>query len=470
MSRRALQRAGLFLLCLLMYGLVWLKTGFIPVNGGAGFDGAYYQHYIIQIAHGQWPSDPYRMMRMAGFAPAILAVHWGLPAAHIVAFQAVVNALVLAAAAPMFASTLQRLGARASRSALATAVLVLSWPYWVMPMYYPLLSDHLALALAVLALWAWAASSMGLLLGLTAASAFVMPGLSLVPLALLALPYRAQALATPCAGWRHWVFGGLLGCIVLLILALGQISGDEILHHPEGTTLGLPALRPLTLLMLALVLVGVAAAWTRLLAGIHLWQRLSWRRLLVGALALGLAVLTLRLGLDWTRGYRGPTLVHNLLLQGLAAPGKPLVAHLVFFGPVFVVALMLCLSKRAATLGASGFPLLVTISAMLPVLVLGSESRQWIGFFPLLVAFAVLHDRSPRTTGLLVVWSLVFTMGMFGLSRTGDVDQPGSMLWAYVVYQGPWMPNGVYAVMLPVLALLAWAIHTGQRKPGGVSA
>ena len=467
MNHRVLRRAGLLLLCLLMYGLVWLKTGFIPVNGGAGFDGAYYHQYILQIAHGEWPSDPYRMIRMAGFAPAILAVHWGLPAAHVVAFQAAINALVLSLAALAFDDAMLRLGTSRARAALATVVLFLSWPYWVMPIYYPLLSDHLALAMAVLALWAWVAGRAGLLLGLTAASVFVMPGLSLVPLALLALPYSTAALATPGAGWRHWVFAGLLGCMALLMLALGQIGSDEILHHPKGTTLGLPALRPLTLLALAGVLVGIAAAWTRLLAGAPLWQRLSWRRLLAGMLALGLAVLALRLGLDWTRGYRGPALVHNLLLQGLAAPGKPLVAQLVFFGPVFAVALVLCLSRRAAALGARGFPLLVTISAMLPVLALGSESRQWIGFYPLLVAFAVLHDRSPRTTGLLVVWSLVFTVGVFGLSRTGEVDQPGSMLWAYVVHQGPWMPNGVYAVMLPVLVGLAWAIHTGQREPDG---
>lgn len=126
----------------LLYLLLWFKNGPIPIHGGAGFDGAVYRGYIVQLAQGHVPpGDPYRLMRMLGFLPAILAAHWGLPSNQIVVFQAFFNASTLAMAAVIFFHTLGQLTRRPVHAACATGILVLSWPYAVMPVYYPLLGE-----------------------------------------------------------------------------------------------------------------------------------------------------------------------------------------------------------------------------------------------------------------------------------------------------------------------------------------
>src|SRR5574337_424123 len=88
-----------------------------------------------------------------------------------------VNAITLATAAVLFHDSIERLTASPARAALATATLILSWPCAVMPIYYPLLSDHLALAVAVAALAAWTNQRTGWLQALAVASIFIMPGL-----------------------------------------------------------------------------------------------------------------------------------------------------------------------------------------------------------------------------------------------------------------------------------------------------
>lgn len=444
----------LFLLFLLLSLLAWLKAGFIAANGGAGFDGAYYLHHIIQVARGRLPvEDPYRLIRMPGFLPAISAVYLGLPAERIVAFQAAVNALTLAAAAVAFHGFIERLTASAAKAAVATGVLFVSWPVWVMPVYYPMLSDHLAVAVSVWSLRAWIGRRTTALHVLTVGSLFIMPGLSLVPLALAALPYNRPAPPTP-TGWKTWVFVLLAaGCLALLI-PLGRLSDAQILNHPEGTTLGLPAFRIASTFVLEAALLCIAALWTRLLCGRVLWQRLAWGPLAVGCIGLALAAGAVWEALDWQAGFKGPSLLQNLLLQGMAAPGKPLVAHLLYFGPAFVLALVHCV--RGACTGSAEFPLLVIVTAFLPLLVLGSESRQWIYLFPLLVTLAIQQARSWRTQAILVAWALLFAAAFLTLSRTGDSDLPGSVAWAYLLYQGPWMHNSVYTALV-MTCLLASA-------------
>lgn len=468
MNGRRAGYAGLFLLCLLMHGLVWLKTGFIPVEGGAGFDGMYYRQYIVELAQGQWPHDPYRMMRMAGFAPAILAVRLGLPAEGIVAFQAALNAVTLAAAALAFCSAIERLTGRTRTALLATGALLLSWPWAVMPVYYPLLSDHLALAASALALRAWSGGQTRLLQALAAAGVFIMPGLSLVPLALLALPPDRQPEPLQ-PGWRWSVFVPLALAALALLVPLHHLSDAQILHHPEGNTLGQPALKPLSMAALVGALLCVAAAWTRILSGRALWQRLAWRPLAAGVLLTGMALACAGLLLDWAQGFRGPSLAQNLLLQGMAAPAKPLVAHAVQFGPAFVLVLLYGCGPARWVASSRAFTPLVALVAFLPLLVLGSESRQWVCFFPLMPALVALNSQGTRALVLLNAYGVAFIAVVLSLSRAGDIHQVGSMLWAYLVYSGPWMPQRVYLLALAAtaacLAAGAWVL---ARRRGAI--
>lgn len=291
-----------------------------------------------------------------------------------------------------------------------------------------------------------------------------MPGLFLVPLGLLALPYKRQPPAVQL-GWNPWIFSALAIPAIGLAFPISQLSDAEILNHPQGTTLGLPAWRLPTMILLQATLIGIAAIWTRLLASPALWRSLAWRSIAGGLVLIGLGFLTVWAALDWQQGFRGPPLHYNLLRQSMAAPGKPLVAHLLNFGPVFLLALVYCIDPHRFVRNSQSFALLAIVSAALPLYALGSESRQWIPFFPLLVALVALNVQGTKTLAWLTAYGLLFTLVIFLLRPEGDVQSTGSMLWTYLIYQGPWMPHWTYVpLLLATLALLLIPYWTSMLR------
>ena len=438
---------------LALYGLLQQVVGLIPFYGGAGFDGAIYIDYLQKIAAGEpVQGDPYRLMRLPGFVPTLLAAELGLPTASIVAWQRTANMLLLSVGLGLMFDLLRRLGQPARRAWLVVASLWLAWPYALMPVYNPMLSDHLALFCAVLSLWAWARSLRWLLGLLIVTSFWVMPGLFVVPLALLALPLAGrQADGAPSRlSLVFWVAGAglVLGFACVWVVAAG-VSAAEIDHHPPGTALGKSSLRPLTLTLIAGALLVAAVVAARLLSARAFWRSVQWPWA-AGAVALALigggSVL---LALDWGAGYKGPPLGHYLLLQGLAAPAKPLVAHFVYFGPLCVLAVAGVLCRLQALLDKGLAAVLGVCVGFLPLLVFASESRQWIYLLPLM---AVVAASSARTavlwlqllfSALLLAPALVLRPATEGAAALGMLSDGWQLYFGRL---GPWMGDGVYAV------------------------
>lgn len=131
------------------YAVVWKLVGLIPVNAGAGWDGAVYLEYLNKLVHGQRvEGDPYRLTRLPGFLPAAVALALGVGPDAVAPLQSVFNAVLLSAMAAVCYVTLAKRVDRPSIALCATGTLYFTWPYLVSPVYYPLLSDHPALALA----------------------------------------------------------------------------------------------------------------------------------------------------------------------------------------------------------------------------------------------------------------------------------------------------------------------------------
>ena len=447
MNRRPFNPAWLLLVLPLGYAVVWQLIGLIPVNAGAGWDGAVYLDYLAQWTRGQpIEGDPYRLTRLPGFLPAALALWLGLDRAHIPWLQVALNAALLSAVAALLGRTLLRQLERPAIAVWASGTLYFSWPYLVVPVFYPLLSDHLALVCAVLSLWAWFHGRRTLLAGLGLLSVWIMPGLFVVPLALIALPFDAQAAAFR-PGWRWPVFFLLAALAVAACWPMAGLSDEAIRHHPKGNALGLPGLKAWSIGVVLLGLLAVAALWTRLLSSPDFWRRIAWRPLIAAAAVVGLGGLSTWLVADWGAGFRGPALLDNLLLQAVAAPAKPLVAHVIYFGPVFLVALGLCLKPGA--LEPRAFPLCVLLTAVLPIFLMGSESRQWIGFLPVFVTLVALHERSRLRWRLLLGASVAgclpfVTLAPALLARTTEPGTVGMGWWWYLAHHGPWMPTGAY--------------------------
>lgn len=449
------------------YGLLLQVVGLIPFYGGAGFDGAIYIDYLQKIVAGEpVQGDPYRLMRLPGFVPALLAAEFGLPAAGIVAWQRTANMLLLSVGLGLMFDVLRRLGQPARRAWLVVASLWLAWPYALMPVYNPMLSDHLALFCAVLSLWAWARSLRWLQGLLIVASFWVMPGLFVVPFALLALPLAGRQADGALGRSRtaFWVVcaGLVLAFSCVWVVAAG-VPAVEIDHHPPGTTLGKSPLRPLTLVLIAGALLVAAVVAARLLSAQAFWRSVRWPW---AAAALALALIgggSVLLALDWRAGYKGPPLHHYLLLQGLAAPAKPLVAHFVYLGPLCVLAVAGALCRLHALLDKGLAAVLGVCVGFLPLLVFASESRQWIYLLPLMAVVAASSAPTAVLWLQLAFSALLLSPALVLRSATRAGSELGMLSDGWQLYFGrfgPWMGDGVYAVggslLLLFLLGVAW--------------
>jgi hypothetical protein len=464
-----------------LFVLVGLLTGRIPVAGGAGWDGSVYLRFVQAIATGSSVDlDPYRLSRIPGFLPAMIAAYGGMRGESLLQFQSIINVLMLTGSAGLFLYLLMGWGLSARVAWLATACLGLSWPWLIMPVFYPMLSDHLALVVAVLSLWSWDRHRTGQLALLAFASVWIMPGLFLVPLLLASVPKNRSHLDTKSATLMPALSRTLKVLIALPLVAVGfmslRIEDAEIVAHPgNGSSLGWLSLKYLSLTCLLLSLVVVWYVWSRLLTRRQFWSRLSLRGMAWATLATAGGFALLALLANWEHNYRGPPILHYLLVQSLAAPAKPLVAHFLYFGPVFLLAIAAVVRWAHAASEKSETPLYglaVVIIAFLPLLLLGSESRQWIALFPLCVAWLAMQLRSERRL-LPLALTAMFLLAPAAVLKSATARAVASGLplthtdWqVYFGRQGPWMSSDTYLVGLALLAfsLFAWLAMNRQWR------
>ncbi|WP_268799477.1 hypothetical protein [Pseudomonas huanghezhanensis] len=134
-----------------------LICGTIPVGNGAGWDGAGYLRVIEDIGKGIFlKNDPYHVTRLPGFALLILFSVLGFKGGDLVNIQIGVNILLATSSVILIYHTLTTLTSSKARSTICALTLLFSWPLLVMPVYYPILSDHIALFISCLSIWLWA--------------------------------------------------------------------------------------------------------------------------------------------------------------------------------------------------------------------------------------------------------------------------------------------------------------------------
>lgn len=170
-------------------------------------------------------------------------------------------------------------------------------------------------------------------------------------------------------------------------------------------------------------------------------------------LAIGFA--SIRLLVNWDTGFRGPPLLNFLALQASAAPLKSVVAHFLYFGPIFVVAMISCIFYKNSFRDSRSFPLFVVLLAFLPILLMGSESRQWIAVFPVAVVLVAMNQFNIRVLLLFLIFSVILCIPAFFLregmmAAFGDPAQKfSSEGWQlYFGRQGPWMSLRTYVIGL----------------------
>jgi|GEM_PF-1249722 len=464
-------------IALVLFTVASQITGHIPVAQGAGWDGAVYLRYAQTIAMGSLEgTGPYHLSRMFGFMPAILAALAGLQGQGLLLFQSILNSILLAISLGIFLRLLLDWGLSKRAAWIATTCLGLSWSWLIMPVFYPMLSDHIALVVSVLSMWAWSRKKPKLLAILAFTSVWIMPGLLLVPLLLACVPLGSGAKVKSTATLRPLFCLGLKVLIALPLIAVCfialQIEDTEIAMHPRGFDVAWLPLKYVSIACLFLSISVIWLAWTRLFTQRWFWSSLSLHGMILAIGASAISLLLLALAMDWDSGFRGPPLLHNMLLQSLAAPFKPLVAHFFYFGPVLPLAIASALrwsiilpdSKLDRHLG-----LVVVILAFLPFLLMGSESRQWIAVFPVCVAWLAVRLRSEWCMLPIALMTLVLLFPAVNLKPILQQADASQLPISHPDWQvffgriGPWMSRDSYINDLRILCSFILLIFTVER-------
>lgn len=448
----------------------------IPVNGGRGWDGAVYFSIIESWCSGELGRavDPYYFFR-TGSIIHLLPIQKAFDSPQITLSAARVFSSFFATAGVLLAVAASlRAYPKTSRNVYSHILIGLgscaTFAVFVMPSFYPVLSDHLGIFVsgACLYTWrAWVGWKLKIFLLFTAAfSILVMPPLFLIPAFFLMFPnseskreikkFRLfsliRILLKKLCTSKFWILVKICFPIFSLlgIFLLGtSITDQELVSRPTRTFAGLIELKFVSLLILSLSL-GVISylfleSLQKILPSINIMNLLSVI-LIVGVFVWAITLLPL----SWDSGFKGPKLIDNFLLQGLSSPFSSAPAIFSYFGPIGVLGILsgFMLSLQKSTDKSQYEIKVVTSLALFFTLFLffGNETRQFICAFPVLV---FLSCRMINGNVLLSIYCFLFAIAILFIGNPLDTNLELSisqkmdfMDWPWQSYfgrQGPWM-------------------------------
>lgn len=472
-----------FLATVLILRIMSIITGLIAVNNGLGWDGAVYLNHVQTIASGHMvENDPYRLVRMGAFIPAIITsalTGWGEDT--LVVVQLWFNIITLALSTVFFFNFLIKLGVTQKVALLSTATMIFSWSFLVIPVFYPILTDYFALFMVCMALWLWSCGKNFWIFCLGIFSWVVMPGIFIVTFFLLAMPVAQtktpghdQSLICP----EKVTIAHVLVFITLLIMVSLYLVNAMILI-PDNyifSTIGFVKLRVISMICVVLSISVIIWILTNLLFSNATYRSMTLKSFFWGTLSVAIGFLMIYFFVDWSRGFTGPPLLENMLIQSLAAPAQSLIAHFMYFGPVFIMAIARLFFNKASQ-NSVPLPMLVIFLVFLPLLVLGSESRQWIAVYPVVIAIFAFSNFSVLCRWLVLIYSAALCIPAFWLGEsvkyainTGAKSYITTTWQAYFGRFGPWMSNDTYLCAIAALAgfvsllILLNLLHIKHRK------
>lgn len=473
----------LFICCFFSLLFVYLIVGVIPVNKGAGWDGYAYLQLINSIAHSDWSLyDPYRIIRMSSFPQLILLRRLGFSQDTVIHFQVFWNITLLSLANVAIYKAALNASMNKERALMAAFLLLFTWPFMVMPVYYPVLSDHLALTFSCFSLWAWTRKSNFLLILLLFYGIWIIPSFILVPLIFLAFPFDSKIkLAYSFSGrWLSFLVLCMMVSVAIYVCYVinGNYLQDVSLHsldiRSNKTSLktGLNELKYFSLLACIVGISILTMVMLELIRNVSFWKGISIRYTAIGLIVSLASFLLMRYVVDFGTGFSGPPLLKFLMLQSLAAPFKPLVSHFLYFGPVILVSLFYIIRRMSNSLPLG---VVVMFTAFMFPLFFGSESRQWVMILPVLILGTVLIPFGRVMSMILVIFTLLPLLPALRLKNSvleaikakgGHQDEAWQ---AYFTYSGPWMNSDVYQSSLSLLILFVfaawWASSLDRRLP-----
>lgn len=448
-------------------------TGFIPVESGLGYDGKGYYTALVNWSQGQGiPRSPYMFMRMGSFLPHIVFTTFvSSNATAVVRFGQIWNALLMVGALVLMCDASfcwnRKCSCKLKWTSLFSGVLsmTLCWAFAVMPLFYPLLTDHTAIFVSALSLWAWSGGidwwRRVILCCLVVYSCFVMPFLFVVPCCLLTWPCRSASKHTEVSkGW--------LKCMMVLISVLASLCPVLLLWRHMRSILSFSmANHDLCIRSLGAVLtLSILASFMFLLAYTTLRsvKRISGVGLLYTFIGLSSSITLIVKIPNWQSGMGGPDMIATLSKQAIQALLAQVVCHVACFGPLFLlgVAALLVSIYDYALVG----PVIASLffSVFLSV---GTESRCYTGVLPCL-AFLIAVKMNISVykivlLGIVSVLSLLFWWPYAPYMRLG-LDNKCNSSQAYLCRVGPWMTSDSHEVFATVTIIALAVIACRDRS------
>ena len=442
----------------------------IGINGGQGWDGMGYTQWaqdfdrrVLQAGLSKFyaqrvlPSGTvYYAMRALGVAPTVPNV--------ITAFM-VMNTALLAVAAVLWA----HLGAvmQWRRAAVWAGFIALfgSFANLRHALYYPTLTDPSAFCLGLAMTWAYLANRPIALWLVAALATVTWPALPPIAIALLVLP-RGEV--EPAERWPRVQRAIAIAVSLALAGVFLLVARHYLLEPVRGVgdeKFAQWVRRDLLVLTVPGLLVMLGAGWYLLVRQGRLWNArgylatLAWRRTLLALAGVALIIVLRALWIAKVgRLGPGPTWAQFMCEHTLSAIRGPLwgfVHHVVYFGPIMIVAAMCW--RRIAGVAAGWGPTALLALALALAFAAGGNSRQWNHLVPFVVAatIAVTHERwtVPRVLGfaaLTLAWSKVWL----------KIGYDKHEHWWSFPNQRYFMNHGPYATDLMYLAHLGAAIVT----------
>jgi hypothetical protein len=456
----------------------------IGVNGGQGWDGAGYTTWAkgfsgMVLTEGLTRYHSQRILPSAIVHYALRGTGQALTTPHVIVGFQVLNSVLLIASAVLWAHIGKLLAWRRSAAWAGFVALFASFACARHALYYPTLTDTTAFALGMLMTWGYVARRPIAVWWSALLGAFTWPALVPQAFVMLLAPRREPAVAPVEVAWQRrahrlalWLAMVVVAAYLSIVFAYyrAPVRAPGFDHFAAWVRTDLLVL---TVPLLALLL-GIGLYL--LLAPPEVWNlRAHWRHrrpryLLCAAGSLAAIVLVWwwwvrEIGVQ--RG--GPTSAQFVCVQALEALRGPLwglVHHVVYFGPIVLIAVLSW--RRAGALAARWGPAATASLALTLVFAAGSESRQWINLVPFLVTItiAVTEERwtARRTiafSAVALVWSkLWFPIGY---------DTPSNWLefpnQRYFMNLGPWASDRMYLVHLVAAVASLLVMYLVIRPP-----
>lgn len=456
----------------------------IGVNGGQGWDGMSYTAWAEQFWQRVIVEHLTRYHSQRVLPSAI--VHYGLrvagrptDAAHVIAGFQVLDTAMLAVTAGLWAHLGGALSWRRAARWIGFVALFGGFANARHALYYPTLTDPTACALGMVLAWGyltdrrwavWAAGALGTL---------TWPALPPIAMVMLLLP-RSRAGAQPDVARdpaRAARAAGVLAAAGVAGFLLA--AGTYLLHPVPGVgddKFAAWVRRDLLIVTVPGLAALLGAGWYVLLRDPrlfdlrdHLAQLRRHGRWSVPAVASLIAIRYAWVSAIGTRG-EGPSGAQFLCEHTLAALRGPLwgpVHHVVYFGPILIVAAMFW--KRIARVANDLGPGAVIALAMTLGFVAGSNSRQWNHLLPLLVAMTIAATE-PRWTARRAIYFAAVALPWSKLWLTIGYDR--HVFWLefpnqrYFMNHGPYASDAMYLVHLAAAAISALVLGLMLRTAG----